>query len=116
MRRFPGMKNPEVWYSRMDIEQVLAEFAPQFKQRQVKFAEKTLAKARTKDSMAAFSKLTQVVDGKVRIVDESPLVVPLSVLAPGEVGVQIFGRLHELMRAYRDTLESTVACCWRSSS
>jgi uncharacterized protein (DUF2252 family) len=105
MRGFAGMKHLEVWYARMDIEEVLQKFAPQFRETQVKRTEKLLAKARTKDSMAAFSKLTHIVDGKVQIVDESPLIVPLSVLVPGEQGEQLFERLHDLIRLYRDTLE-----------
>ena len=105
MRGFAGMKNLEVWYSHLDIEQRINELAPQFAQRQVKRTERLVAKARTKDSMAAFSKLTEIVDGRARIVDESPLIVPLRVLAPGETGEQIFERLHGLIRVYRDTLE-----------
>ena len=45
-------------------------------QRQAR-TEKALAKARTKDSMSAFSKLTHVVDGEARIVAEPPLIVPI---------------------------------------
>ena len=54
----PAMKNLEVWYSHLDIESVLQEFGSQFKPKLVKRTEKQLAKARTKDSMTAFSKLT----------------------------------------------------------
>ena len=77
------MKNLDVWYSHLDIESALEEYGSQFKPKLVKRAEKGLAKARTKDSMTAFSKLTQVVDGKPRIVDESPLIVPIDQLAQG---------------------------------
>ena len=59
------MKNLDVWYSHLEIESALEEFAPQFKQKMVKRTEKALAKARTKDSMTAFSKLTQSVNGDV---------------------------------------------------
>ena len=43
---------------------MLAEFGAQFKPKMVKRTEKALAKARTKDSMTAFSKLAHVVDGE----------------------------------------------------
>ena len=105
MAEFAGMKNLEVWYSRLEIESVLEEFAPQFKQKMVKRTKKALAKARTKDSMTAFSKLTQSVNGDVRIVDQSPLIVPIERLAPGHKRDEMFEALHELLRAYRDTLE-----------
>src|SRR5947208_6896686 len=82
MRQFATMENLAVWYAHLEIEGVLQEYAAQFKRRAVKRTEKTLAKARTRDSMSAFSKLTQRVNGHIQIVDQSPLIVPLRVLAP----------------------------------
>ena len=96
---FAGMNNLDVWYSHLDIEAVMQEYVSQFKAKMVKRADKTLAKARTKDSMTAFEKLTQVVDGKARIADESPLIVPIEQLAPaGEGRDQIFDELRRVMR------------------
>jgi uncharacterized protein (DUF2252 family) len=102
---FAGMKDLDVWYSHLDIETVLKDYAAQFKPKMVKRTKKTLAKARTKDSMAAFSKLTHVVDGKVLIVDQSPLIVPIEQLAPGDEREEMFQALHQLLRGYRETLE-----------
>ena len=50
----------------------------------MKQTDKALAKARTKDSMTAFSKLCHTVDEKARIVDRSPLIVPLDQLGLGD--------------------------------
>ena len=105
MAEFAGMNNLEVWYSHLDIEDVLQDYASQFKPKVVKRADKQLAKARTKDSMTAFSKLTQVVDGQPRIVDQSPLIVPIDQLAHGEARDEMFEGLHQLLRDYRQTLE-----------
>jgi len=105
MAEFAAMSNLDVWYSHLDIESVLAEFGSQFKPKVVKRAQKGLAKARTKDSMTAFSKLTHVVDGKARIVDESPLIVPIDRLAQGRKREEMFEELHGLLRGYRETLE-----------
>jgi uncharacterized protein (DUF2252 family) len=105
MAEFAGMKNLEVWYAHLDIESVLQQYASQFKPKQVKRSEKTLAKARTKDSMTAFAKLTHVVDGKPRIVDQSPLIVPMEQLAEGQERDEIAEGLHQLLRDYRQTLE-----------
>jgi uncharacterized protein (DUF2252 family) len=105
MADFAAMKDLEVWYSHLDIESAIQEYGSQFKAKMVKRAEKTLAKARTKDSMTAFSKLTEVVDGKPRIVDQSPLIVPIARLAPGEERDEMFEGLHQLLREYRETLE-----------
>lgn len=70
----------------------------------MKDTRKAIAKARTRDSMSAFSKLTRVVDGEVRIVDESPLVVPIDRLAQGAKRERILQRLHKVLGAYRDSL------------
>ena len=105
MAEFAGMKSLDVWYSRLDIESVVQQFASQFKHKMVKRAENELSKARTKDSMAAFSKLTHEVDGQARIVDLSPLIVPIEQLAPGDEREEMFEGLRELMRGYRETLE-----------
>ena len=72
MARFAAMKNLDVWYAHLDIESALAELEPQLEPKAVKRTEKALAKARTKDSMSAFSKLTHVVDGQAHIVAEPP--------------------------------------------
>jgi uncharacterized protein (DUF2252 family) len=105
MAEFAGMKNLEVWYARLDVEAAVNELGPQLKPSMAKRTEKSLAKARTRDSMSAFSKLTQVVDGEARIVDESPLIVPIDRLVDLESRDALFEQLHQTLRAYRDTLE-----------
>jgi len=105
MAEFAGMKNLDVWYSHLDIESVIEELAPTVKRKLVKRAEKNIAKARTKDSMTAFSKLTQSVNGHVRIVDQSPLIVPLAQLLSGSRRGKMFEDLRQLLGGYRDTLE-----------
>jgi uncharacterized protein (DUF2252 family) len=70
----------------------------------VKRAERNVAKARTRDSMTAFSKLTRVVEGEARIIADPPLIVPLADLAEDR-GHEIFDALHELFRSYRATLQ-----------
>jgi uncharacterized protein (DUF2252 family) len=105
MAGFAAMKNLEVWYAHVDIEDTLRKNAPEFKSRQVKRTEKALAKARTRDSMKAFSKLTHVVDGHVRIVAEPPLIVPVDDLAQGRERDEMFEELHERVRSFRATLQ-----------
>ena len=105
MREFAGMDNLAVWYARLEIEALLAERAAQFEPAQVKRTEKTLAKARTRDSMAAFSKLTQLIDGEARIVDQSPLIVRFEQFAPGAARDELLDALRALVRVYRRSLE-----------
>ena len=104
MSSFARMGNLEVWYSRFEIESVLAKYADRFKPRAVKGAEKAMAKARTKDSMSALSKLTHVVDGEVRIVDQSPLIVPIDQLADGVERDRILEDLRRVVAIYSGSL------------
>jgi uncharacterized protein (DUF2252 family) len=105
LREFAGMTNLDVWYARLEIEELLRERSAELMPRAVKRTRKALAKARTRDSMFAFSKLTHSVNGGVRIVDESPLIVPLEVLVKGAEREQLLAWLRGLMGSYRDTLE-----------
>ena len=105
MAAFAAMKNLDVWYSRLDVENVIRDYGAQFKPKMVKRTEKQLAKARTKDSMFAFSKLCEVVDGTARIVDESPLIVPIDKLATSDRRDEIWGELERILRGYRQTLQ-----------
>jgi uncharacterized protein (DUF2252 family) len=105
MREFAGMENLAVWYARLDIEDVLQEFSSQLERKQVRRTEKTLAKARTRDSMSAFSKLCQHVNGRAEIVDQAPLIVPIRALVPEPEQEELFDQLHKLLRKFRQSLE-----------
>ena len=101
MRGFAADGDLAVWYAHLDVEKAVEDLRP----KKVKQAEKELAKARTHDSMSAFTKLTHVVDGEIRIVDQSPLIVPIERLANGEPREAVFDALRLLVRRYRHTLQ-----------
>jgi uncharacterized protein (DUF2252 family) len=105
MAEFASVKNLEVWYARLDIENTMAELGSQFSTKLVKRTERGLAKARTRDSMQAFSKLARQVDGQARIIADPPLIVPIADLIEGDEREQMFEWLHELLRSYRATLQ-----------
>jgi len=106
MAEFAGMNNLDVWYARIDAESLLDEFGSTLlTAKMAKRTGKALAKARTKDSMSAFSKLVRVVDGSAHIISEPPLIVPLNELIDGDERAATFEWLHTLLRNYRETLE-----------
>jgi uncharacterized protein (DUF2252 family) len=67
------MRTLDVWYSRIDVEAILAATKGEVR----KNTRRGLDKARTRDSLQAQAKLTEVVDGRRRIRDDPPLVVGL---------------------------------------
>jgi uncharacterized protein (DUF2252 family) len=72
-----------------------------------KTAQKTLAKAHTRDSLQALSKLCELVDGQYRIVSQPPIVVPARDLAAtyGMSPDEVVPTIHDRFRAYRATLQ-----------
>ena len=72
MRGLAAMKTLDLWYSRVGAERVINQFRSSASAKRRKLMEKNVAKARTKDSLRAFSKLTRVVDGEPRIVSDPP--------------------------------------------
>jgi uncharacterized protein (DUF2252 family) len=107
MRAFAGMSDLDVWYARTDMEELRAQFEDQLRARQRKAVDKGLSKARTRDSMQEVGKLTRMVDGRMRIISDPPLVVPIEELIPEETdraGLETL--LTGLIGKYRRTLET----------
>ncbi len=67
MRDFAAMGNLELWYARVPFDEMVGRAAHKATAKQVKRYEHNVAKARSKDSMKAFAKLTEIVDGEPRI-------------------------------------------------
>jgi uncharacterized protein (DUF2252 family) len=132
MASFAQMGTMDIWYAHMDedelmsaIRNTVAETRKEAKgaktkkagkrdvkqdklaKRAGKRAEKTAAKAHTRDSLQALSKLGELVDGRYRIVSQPPIVVPARDLAAtyGLSPDQVVPALHEQFRAYRATLQ-----------
>jgi uncharacterized protein (DUF2252 family) len=104
MRDFVYMGNLELWYARTDVEDIAEFIDAQAKKKVRKHFERNIAKARSKDSVRALGKLTEVVDGERRIVGDPPLIVPVEdVVGPDEVR-DVEETLRRLIRSYRRTL------------
>jgi hypothetical protein len=81
MGGFAAMRNIDVWYARLDAEEVMGRVQSLGK-KAVKRARKGAAKAHAKDSLRALDRLTKVVDGDLRIVSRPPLIVPVEEMLP----------------------------------
>ena len=99
------MKKLDVWYARMDIEQIEAQVRANLKPGEVKRFEQNVAKARSKDSMKAFNKLVRVVEGRPQLVGDPPLIVPIEDVFSDVQYHQVDEAIHDLLRSYRRTLQ-----------
>ena len=105
MAMFAGQSNLAVWYASADIERSWPELTAHLRSRQRANVAKSMAKARTRDSMQALDKLTMTVDGRPRIVADPPLVVPLSSLVSQDLDASgIEAQLIQVVDRYRRTL------------
>jgi uncharacterized protein (DUF2252 family) len=106
MRSFAKMTNLEVWYAHIDIEEMLPTIRANIPHKRAKKFEKVLAKAKSRDSMQAYGKLTEVVDGQPRILSQPPIIVPIRELFAGEERQRAEDEIRGALRSYRRTLAS----------
>ena len=87
MAEFAQMRTLDIWYARLSEEQLVeaidlaagtqkGKALKKAAQGMAKTARQTVAKAHTRDSLQALSKLAERVDGQYRIVSQPPIVVP----------------------------------------
>jgi uncharacterized protein (DUF2252 family) len=105
MAEFAGMTNLAVWYTTLDVANYV-EQSGKLAAKVRKRAEANIDKARTKDSLQAFEKLTHLVDGERRIISDPPLIEPIEDIVSGHSRDELVSLLHELVARYRQTLQS----------
>ena len=104
IRSFAAMSNLELWYSRIDVDEIAALAARQGTGKQVKRFDRNVAKARSKDSLRAFAKLTTTVGGEPRIASDPPLIVPIEELVSGVKPAELEEFVRGVIRSYQRTL------------
>jgi uncharacterized protein (DUF2252 family) len=104
MRSFAAMRNIELWYARLDVARILSHFGEHVSRRERSAFKRRVASAQAKDHLRALSKLTERVDGRVRIVSRPPLIVPVEELFPAAAGDAVEEGMRRMLRAYRRSL------------
>jgi Uncharacterized protein conserved in bacteria (DUF2252) len=106
MRRFAEMRTLELWYLQIDrdLEGIISGWAGRLTREQLRYFERNVAQARSKDSLRAFAKLTTRVDGRPRIVHDPPLIVPIEELAAASDPERLDAAVHAIVSYYRGTL------------
>ena len=104
MREFAARRDLDVWYARLEVEPLVEQIRSTLRRAERKRLERNVAKARTRDSMRAFSKLTREVDGEPRIISEPPLIVPVEELEPNAPRAEMTRAVSEFLRGYSASL------------
>jgi uncharacterized protein (DUF2252 family) len=106
MRRFAKQPFLAVWYAHLDIEQAIAELQSQVKAKRFKATQALLAKAHTRDSTQALSKLTTLVDGQRQIISDPPMIAPIEEVFADIQADAIYEQVRTVLGKYRRSLQS----------
>jgi uncharacterized protein (DUF2252 family) len=110
MRRAADMSALEAWYEHLTVDDVTVWIRAEVKagrlgKREAREAAQDVAKAETRVHDRAFKKLAAEVDGRLRIVADPPLVVPLDDLVPpGTAREETQEWMRSLVHSYRRSL------------
>jgi len=101
MRRFATMRDIDVWYARTDVESRLAELGDHLDSGYLRRIERSVAKAKSKDSVQALRKLARSTENGLRIAGDPPFVTPVEELADG---AEVERQLEAVLAEYRGSL------------
>ncbi|WP_331728007.1 DUF2252 domain-containing protein [Streptomyces sp. NBC_00158] len=104
MRRFALMRNLDVWYARVDADRLRTVAAGALRARGRRRVADTLEKARGRDSLQAFGRLTEVVRGERRFTAVPYLITPVADLLPDRERGVLEQEIRDLIDRYGRTL------------
>jgi uncharacterized protein (DUF2252 family) len=107
MRRLAEARSIDVWYERIDLD-VIEQYRSQVSRKVARNFDKAKAKAESKDSLRALTKLTREDDGELRIISDPPLIVPIEELVPKKKLNVVQTGLVDLVDQYRGTLSPDI--------
>ena len=132
MAAFAQMPTMDIWYSHLDEDELMSALRSavagtkkevkgakgkkgkkdgeqeKLAKRAQKVAQQTAAKAHTRDSLHALSKLGELAGGQYQIVSQPPVIIPARDLAAtyGLSPDEVLPVIHDQFRAYRATLQA----------
>jgi uncharacterized protein (DUF2252 family) len=106
MRAFAAQSLLEVWYAHLDIEQAIGKLQTQVKAKRFKAAGKLLAKAHTRDSTQALSKLTIVIGARRQIISDPPMIMPVEEVFTDVQADAIYKEIRTVLGKYQRSLQS----------
>jgi len=108
MRQFAGMRTLDVWYAKLESDEIVRRLRAAARgteeKRRVRAGERQIAKAATRTSLQAASKLCRLVDGQLRFVSQPPVVERLEDLLPDDQRHRLESGLTDLVDSYSRSL------------
>ncbi|MDL9937568.1 DUF2252 domain-containing protein [Gordonia sp. ABSL1-1] len=109
MRASMSRTTLECWYARVDVDDIVTTIGNRLDTAVNERTQKALRKARHRDSAQAVGKLCEVdADGRLRILSDPPLLVPLTELYPEHDAQVVADRVDERLRNYRDAVSGHI--------
>ncbi len=104
MRMLAQMGELDVWYAHTVVDDALEADVDHTYGQAIR---RTAAKARTRDTLQALSKLTRVVDGRRRLASDPPLLIPIDELVGEAQARRYEQQMSVLIDEYRQSLDSS---------
>jgi uncharacterized protein (DUF2252 family) len=107
MREFAAMRTLDVWYARLEADEIVQRLRAEAKgsdRQRVRRREQDIAKAATRTSLQAASKLSRLVDGRPQFVPQPPVVERLIELLPDDQRHRLESGLADLVSGYARSL------------
>ena len=104
MRDFSRRSMIDVWYARLDMDELLPRFGALLDEKRTPSVWKSVNKARAHDSHQAYEKLCILVNGEPRICNDPPLIVPLDGANGVDAALLPNATLERIVESYQRTL------------
>jgi hypothetical protein len=104
MRDFADMSNLDLWYERLDADEILARARAGLGEKAARKLKRDMEQAERKDRLRARDKLTHRVNGELRLISDPPLMVPLGELLPEAGASALRAGMASIVRDYADSV------------
>jgi hypothetical protein len=105
MQEFAALPNLAVWYQRLDLEVIRRRWGRELGPIDLRNFEKIFTISGLRDNSRAAEKLTERVNGRLRIAAHPPLIVPIEQMVPETEQGRIEETVRVYIRRYRQSLQ-----------
>ena len=116
IREFAAMRDLAIWSSHLDAAAIAGAVGRPGQPRLTETFQRRMAKAQSKDHLAALAKLTTEVDGSSASWRTLPLLMPAESVFTDVYSKQTVGNLYDALPSTATRCPGTASACWTSTS